>query len=88
MKAIELIKILNKGLVDHEKSNVVTFDTENLSQRAKWFGHYFDWSGHLRKGDYFAIWQAYDEEPIIDDPDIIGVGPSTDVGQYFLYKID
>lgn len=87
MRATELLKILNRGLIDHEKSCVVEFETRNLAQLVQWFGHFFDWSGYLNEGTYFAVWQPYNEEPIIEDPDIIGMGSTTDVGTYYLYHV-
>lgn len=88
MKAKEIIQILTRGFLDIEKTGVVEFQTSDLSELVRYFGHYYEWSGHFKIGTYFYVWQPYNEAFEIDNPDLFGVGSQTNEGQYCLYLIE
>lgn len=88
MKAKEIIQVLTRGFLDIKKTGVVEFSTSDLSELVRYFGHFFDWSGHFKKGTYFYLWQTYNEEFLIEEPDLVGMASTTDGGQYCLYLIE
>lgn len=88
MKTLELLNIVSKGLISIDQLSIIEFKSNNIGQLADWFGAYFRWDGYFKKGNYAAIYQDKEEEPLLEEYDIKGSSLDDNPTNVYLYYLD